>query len=143
MPELFDYVVNLDMRIWGIDRVLTGQVSGPAKDLLEVTVLEIFTGLRPLEAAGESPAKIRKRLDQKTAPLRSHMAKYGLNKRIQLWVRNVVLGEQVLRIAQDMHVPKRWVERQISDASNILRAKRATGRPPKAGVLRQWKLMSN
>ncbi len=142
VPELTDYAVILDMRIWGLHQIFAGPVSGHAYNSMEVTVFEIFTDLRPNELAWESPANIRKKLDRKTAPLRSHMAKYDLNKRIQLWIRNVVLGEQISRIASEIHESDRWVQEQIIDATKTLEARRAIGRPPKDGVLRQWKLMS-
>ncbi len=142
VPELVAYVVALDARIWGLLQAVKGPVSGPAADSLESTLLEAFTGLRPFEAASESPANISKRIARRTAPLRYHLERYDLEQRMHLWVRNVVFGEQIDKIAKATDYSEEWVRDQIRDAAKILGAKRATGRPKKGGVSQQWKMMS-
>jgi hypothetical protein len=121
------------------------------KDLLEAFMIRCFTGLSPAEAMSETRGQIARRIDLTVSPVRLHFKRYGLARRISLWVQNVVYGESIDSIAKRLQCdgnreadaePYEWVRQQIREASEILGAERRSGRPRKGGVLRHWKLMS-
>lgn len=125
------------------------QVSGPGRELFESMLIKELTDLSPAEALGESRGLLRQRIHRKISPLSRHYKRYDLEKRIQLWIRNVVYGESMQSIGLSLQddetrsacrEPGEWVRMQIRDASKILGVKRISGRPRKGGVLRYWKL---
>ena len=129
--------------------MLHGPIAGPSPDLLQNAAIRALTDLSPVEAATETPGRLRQRARRKVAPLRWHMKRYHLAERIQLWVRNVVYGQSIGSIANELQldeereahgeVPDEWIKRQIHGITGILGAKRRSGRPRKGGVLRVWK----
>jgi len=151
VPNLVYFMMTWDMKEWGIDRILAGPVAGPTRDLLESTFIRELTDLSPVEAMSETRAKINRRITRKISPLSRHIKQYKLAQRVHMWLRNVVLGETIAKIANEIEdakpagnkkEPSDWVKKQIRDASKILEVKRPPGRPRKGGVLRQWKLMA-
>lgn len=152
VPALVDFMMVKDMKDWGVDRVLAGPVTEPARDLLESAFIRGLTDLSPMEAVSETQASIRRRVKRKISPLSRHMKRYALEQRIRLWVRNVVCGETIVKISdkiQDMQrvdtdvytEPVEWIKKQIREASRILKVERPPGRPRKGGVLSHWKMM--
>lgn len=152
VPGLVDVLVMHDATRWGVDRLIydSGPIEGPLRDWLEQTILKDATGLSPAGLALETPGRIRQRLQARTQPLRRHLNRYHLKRRIDLWVMNVVYGqtyEQITLLLQAEgdqpgnpdNNPHYWIRRQIRDARILLDMKRM-GRPRKGGVLRQWKL---
>jgi len=147
VPDLVDVMMILDMKEWGIDRLLSGPVSGPTRDLLETILFRELTGLSPVEAISKTQISLRRRVRQKVGPLGRHLKRYALQRRVGLWVRNVVLGQTITDIACEESAitgfsSYEWVKRQIREGNKILEVKRQPGRPRKGGVLRQWKLMA-
>ena len=152
VPGLADAMEILDnAEGWKLHQYMAGPVAGPMSDLLEAFIVRGLTGLSPAEAMSETKGQIARRIERKLHHIRLHFTRYGLARRITLWVQNVVYGESIDSIAKrlpgdgnremDAH-PYEWVKQQIREASEILGAERRSGRPRKGGVLRHWKLMS-
>ncbi len=138
-----------DARGCGLHRSLPGPVAGPAADLLESAVIRGFTDLGPAEAMSETRGRIGRRIERKVSALASHQKRHDLAGRVRLWVRNVVYGESIGSIADQLQregdrnmnaEPGEWVRQQVREAGEILGVRRGTGRPRKGGVLRHWKL---
>ena len=147
VPDLADVIMAYDIKEWGIDGILTGPIDGLARDLFESTIIHDLTDLSLAEAFSETRTQFNQRIMHKVGPLARHVKKYALQPRIQLWVRNVVYGESIRQIAENMvpvvgYSSDDWVKQQIRDASRILGVNRLTGRPRKGGVIRVWKLMA-
>ena len=152
VPGLADAMEILDFaKGWELHQCLAGPIAGPMRDLLEAVIFRGFTGLSPAEAISETRGQVARRIERRLNHVRLHFTRYGLARRITLWVQNVVYGESIDSIANrlpcdggrelDAH-PYEWVRQQIREASEILGAERRSGRPRKGGVLRHWKLMS-
>ena len=152
LPALTDTLKVVDAMRWGLHTTLSeaGTIQGPFRDTLESAALKGLTDLGPADLARESPARIRRRIKRKIAPLGRHINRYDLAGRIGLWVLHVVYGEHQHSIASRLQeegevLPDRdplgWIKKQIGEASQILGASRR-GRPRKWGVLRHWKLMA-
>jgi hypothetical protein len=147
VPDLGIFMMVWDIKLWGIYQISKGRIAGPASDLLESTIIRGLTDLSPIEAMSETRALFKQRIKRKISPLSRHLKLYALQRRIHLWVRNVVCGESIRQIAESMdpavgYSSDDWVRQQIRDASRILGVKRVTGRPRKGGVIRVWKLMA-
>jgi len=95
VPALADIMTLLDVKEWGIDKLLVGPIEGPSRDLLESMLIRGMTELSPAEAMSETPAAIRKRITRKIGPLSRHLKRFALQGRIRLWVLNVVYGESI------------------------------------------------
>lgn len=150
VANLVDVMKAWDIKAWGIDQISKGQIAGPASDLLESMIFRGLTDLSLVEALSETRAKINKRITRKISPLSRHIKQYKLAQRVHMWLRNVVLGETIAMIANELEdakpvgngkEPSDWIKKQIQDASRILGVKRPPGRPRKGGVLPYWKLM--
>ena len=155
---LTEVIIAWDMEVfgWRIDESIFGNTSGPFKEYLEQGILRTLTELSPAGLAKETPGRIRARMERKVAPLRRHYFSgaepfQGLRQRIHFWVLNKVRGKTIFKVTQSLgsnkgridsgEFPESWVQEQIKDANRILRAKLPRGRPPKGGVIRQWKTM--
>lgn len=147
VPDLEVTLMVLDLQMWKWDRLGkdSGPVEGPYRTDVETASLGWMTGLSPSEIANETPGRIQARMRRKVAPLSRHIKRYDLPSRIDLWVRHKVLGEPIAKIVGVARTAEggadSWVRQMIQEATRDLRAKVATGRPSKEGVLRRWKMM--
>ena len=158
VPGLTEVIIAWDMEVfgWRMDEAIFSNATGPFKDHLEQAILGTLTELSPAGLAKETPGRIRARMKRKIAPLSRHYFSgaepfRGLRQRIHLWVLNKVQGNTIFEVAQSLgsnedriangEFPESWVQEQIQDANRILKAKLPKGRPPKGGVIRQWKTM--
>ena len=146
-------MIIVDAKSLGLTRIIydSGPIEGPYLEILEMKVMTFLTDLSPSGLAKETPGRVRKRMELKSAPLRRHLKRFNLSERIDLWVMNVVYGmtygeiavvlqddEQYLAVGES---PYEWVRKQVRDANHLFDVTRK-GRPRKGGVLRQWKLMA-
>jgi hypothetical protein len=150
VPDLTELLMAWDQHVWGWDRVIhgTGPIAGPFRDLLEIEMMKGITDLGPVKLAKESPRQVRRRMEQKVAPLKHHHFRgdgpfHGLRQRIRLWALNNVYGKTLSGIAETLELDEsriangvpthRWAEEQVRDATRILGVKVPSGRPRKGG----------
>lgn len=151
VPGLAEVIVAWDHKVWGWDQMgdTKAEMSGAFRNLMEGAILEYLTDLTPSKLSALTPAAIRRRLQQKMAPLARHLSRgespfSGVKQRVNLWTLNKVHGQTIAEIITSLESdksritkgesPERWVKQQIREASRMLGAEVARGVPEKG----QW-----
>ena len=141
VPGLLDLMKTQDAMRWNLTQLVDGPIEGPMKNQMESEFIKFFTDYSPLEAAKETPGRFRDRMQRKTAPVRLHLNKFDIAKRIDLWIENRVLGQTIQEIADEIGGrldnrprPYEWEKNQIRQANEMLETTQRRGRPRNGGA---------